>query len=412
MMKSKLLVSKDVLRADYLGCYGNKIYKTPNIDKLAAEGTIYTRYYTAATSSAMSYTSMFSGLNIYELDRKLFANVEKFTQCPTLFEKMEDKGYETHVIWDSKWYSSSRKKSNVYDERTKFHNLEIRQDVGPHFNRNKNDTRIAVNRVDSPVKKIVDEVKLIVADSVKPTFIWIHSPHVYDGFTGYGSDIELHDELIGELNDIFDGDVLISADHGHMNGERGIPCYGHHVYEGTIRIPLITPNYFNMSHFDEPISNIQLTDLILNETVVKQEFIYSDSRYMMQPDRRLAIIKNEYKYIYNKMDKSEELYDLLLDSKEDVNLLVDKLEDLERFKEYYLDEIYFYPKWEKAKAAYTELKAEKERIWKVGGGKGAELLAKAKYLKVRGVFNSLLNSSKSSKVTKSRWNSLVKARNY
>lgn len=36
----------DQLRRDALGCYGNEICKTPNLDRLAAEGTRFLQAYT------------------------------------------------------------------------------------------------------------------------------------------------------------------------------------------------------------------------------------------------------------------------------------------------------------------------------------------------------------------------------
>ena len=56
-----VLISKDVLRKDYLPCYGNKYWKTPNIDYLVQNGIVFDRHYTAAPSTAMSFTSMFTG---------------------------------------------------------------------------------------------------------------------------------------------------------------------------------------------------------------------------------------------------------------------------------------------------------------------------------------------------------------
>ena len=72
-MKNILLLSKEIFRPnDYLSCYGSTLYHTPNIDKLAKKGTVFTNFYTAAPSSAMSFTSMFSGLNPFETKRKNF----------------------------------------------------------------------------------------------------------------------------------------------------------------------------------------------------------------------------------------------------------------------------------------------------------------------------------------------------
>lgn len=35
-----------------LGCYGQKIIKTPNIDRLAEEGMLFTQHYSGCTVSA------------------------------------------------------------------------------------------------------------------------------------------------------------------------------------------------------------------------------------------------------------------------------------------------------------------------------------------------------------------------
>ena len=68
-MNQIILISKDVLRQDNFSCYGSKVLNTPNIDDLAKNGTIFRHHYTAAPSSAMAYTCMFSGLFVHELNR-------------------------------------------------------------------------------------------------------------------------------------------------------------------------------------------------------------------------------------------------------------------------------------------------------------------------------------------------------
>ena len=108
-MNDILLISKDALRVDSLSCYGGTIWNTPNIDSLAKSGTIFRNYYTAAPASAMAYSCMFSGLNPYELERSKYTEVKPFDQCPTLFDIMNEKGYENHVIWDERWYHHSWK---------------------------------------------------------------------------------------------------------------------------------------------------------------------------------------------------------------------------------------------------------------------------------------------------------------
>jgi arylsulfatase A-like enzyme len=365
-IKNTLLISKDVLRADYLSCYGSNIYKTPNIDKLAYNGTIFTRFYTAAPSSGMAYTAMFSGMDIYQMNRKYFGNVRQFDQCTTLFQDLETQGYATHVIWDKKWYNSSRKKAMVFSNKTMFHNLEIAQHVGPHatYDRDSSGRIIKKQNVD-PISDIIGEI-IKICKIKGHHFIWLHCPHCFIGCNGYGTDINVFDTLVGNIISNYEGDIFLTADHGHMNGEKGFYCYGFHVYEGAVHIPLITPNYFNKNIIDTPYSNIQIKNLILERKLKPQPFIYSDSQYYLQLDRKLMIIKEYFKYIFNKHSCIEELYDLAFDPHENINLLQESVIDKQRLSKYYLDEVFYYSNWNAAKEAYKLLRKEKERIWRTG----------------------------------------------
>ena len=56
-----LLIMSDDLTATALSCYGNKICQTPNIDRLAASGTRFTRAFCNATYCGPSRASMLSG---------------------------------------------------------------------------------------------------------------------------------------------------------------------------------------------------------------------------------------------------------------------------------------------------------------------------------------------------------------
>ncbi len=149
-----------------------------------------------------------------------------------------------------------------------------------------------------------------------------------------------------------------------MNLDHGIPVYGFHVYEGTIKIPLITPRFRDLREIDYPTSHAQLKRLILDRSVEPQEYIFSDTSYWRQHKRRLSMIKGKYKYVYSNMDRSEQLYDLDWDPQEKVNLLIDGYLDLNRRSLYKLDEIYFYPHWDHAAEAYQDLHEKKGDVWR------------------------------------------------
>ena len=133
---SILLFTKDAFCTEYLPCYGNKYWqgKTPNLDELIAKGTLFTRFYTAAPSSAMSYMAMFTGKYPYEQNISEYVPLVKSYSGQTLFDKAMERGFDCHVIWDEIWMKTSYVHSLCYGEQTKFHPLHgLRQGVGFHY---------------------------------------------------------------------------------------------------------------------------------------------------------------------------------------------------------------------------------------------------------------------------------------
>ncbi len=56
-IKNVLFIVSDDLKANVLGCYGNKVCKTPNIDKLASEGVVFNSAYSQGVVCGPSRTS-------------------------------------------------------------------------------------------------------------------------------------------------------------------------------------------------------------------------------------------------------------------------------------------------------------------------------------------------------------------
>lgn len=61
-MKNILLIVVDTLRPDHLGCYGYGRATSPNLDRIASQGTILTSLWSASNFTAPAFTSLFTGL--------------------------------------------------------------------------------------------------------------------------------------------------------------------------------------------------------------------------------------------------------------------------------------------------------------------------------------------------------------
>ncbi|MCF8432267.1 MAG: sulfatase, partial [Melioribacteraceae bacterium] len=86
-----LFIPVDDLRPE-LGCYGNEIIKTPNIDKLAGEGVIFKRTYCQQAVCNPSRASLLTGLRpdsirVWDLQTKLRDNVPDVVTLPQYFKQ-------------------------------------------------------------------------------------------------------------------------------------------------------------------------------------------------------------------------------------------------------------------------------------------------------------------------------------
>ena len=57
------ILADDLGRAD-IGCFGQEKIETPNIDRLAAEGMVFTNHYSGQAVSAPSRCALFTGLHM------------------------------------------------------------------------------------------------------------------------------------------------------------------------------------------------------------------------------------------------------------------------------------------------------------------------------------------------------------
>ena len=366
MQNMIFLYSKDAMSMENFSRYGNRYWKTPNFDEMAQKGTEFLRHYTAATSTSMAFSAMLTGKNPYEFtDRKFYTHVQP-TQFETIFSRLQAEGYDCHILWSPDYMIGAWPYVRCFgnESKTHIHVLEIQQTCGiqrPHdFTLERNDTLLEKTK-----RLIYDEL-----NSIPPApkqFIWMHLPHVLRGRCSYGDDIDIFDEILGFVRKKYgDESIYITADHGHMNLHKNIAGYGFHVYELTCHVPLITPCINGLKKVERITSHTDLMNIILEGRIPKHDYVLTDTLYYCQPNRKLAVIGQRYKYIYNKRSRTEELYDLEWDPQERYNLLERDRYDNDRSELKRITELYFYPYHFEAIEALKGLRAKKAEIWRNG----------------------------------------------
>lgn len=361
-----LLITKDAMCRDYLPTYGNRYWngKTPNIDELANKGTIFERYYTAAPSTVMAFRSMVTGKFAHETLFSDYIPMDISESPSDLFNMAKSYGYNGHLIWDQKWVRMVLRYGDCFGHNITIHNIEgLNQPVGPHC-----DHRVSLENDDQLLSQTIANLEKVVneiCESEDNIFLWIHLPHVISGRTGYGEDIDAFDKCIGMLRKYFNDDrIYISADHGNMDGYHGKYSYGFDVYQPAIAIPLIAPRINGMQRCLYNVSNVDIKTIIFEHRIPEREYIFSDCAYYAQPHRKLAIVKDDFVYIYNKKDKTEELYDLQYDWYERCNMISDLFFDKDRKLNTLISEVYFSPNWKQAVKIREEFRKKKNEIWR------------------------------------------------
>ncbi|CAN5695311.1 arylsulfatase [soil metagenome] len=100
------ILSDDVAMGD-LGCYGQKLIKTPNLDRMASEGTRFTQAYSGTSVCAPSRSSLLTGLHMGHCPVRSNREIGAEGQLPlpegtlTAAQVLKQQGYKTACI--GKW---------------------------------------------------------------------------------------------------------------------------------------------------------------------------------------------------------------------------------------------------------------------------------------------------------------------
>jgi len=244
-----LIVTIDTLRADHLGCYGNRDVATPNIDRWAREGAMAPNATVHVPLTRPSHASIFTGL--YPAQHGIRDNISRALapEVPTLAEAFKAAGFRTSAFVSSIVLSAQSGLGRGFDE------FSDRFELGADAADEARFLDILEKRGDVATGEAVVWLDAHAADR---TFTWVHlyDPHLpYEPPEPYASryadrpydgEVAWSDELIGRLDAALSRSgirdqtlVVLTSDHGEGLGDHHEPVHGFFVYESTLRVPLI-----------------------------------------------------------------------------------------------------------------------------------------------------------------------------
>jgi len=114
-----LFITTDEQRFDTISAGGNKFIQTPNLDRMAGQGVVFTRTYCQAPLCQPSRASLLTGRYIHDHGctwNKSLMNPE----WPTMAKQLQKKGYHTAVIGKTHFYDRPPAKSLDFRENAYF----------------------------------------------------------------------------------------------------------------------------------------------------------------------------------------------------------------------------------------------------------------------------------------------------
>lgn len=344
-----ILITIDTVRADHLGCYGNKNIQTPTLDALARDGTVFERAIAQVPLTWPSHAVILTGTYPFQNGVQDFTGQPLAPKFRSVAQAFKQRGYATGAVvsafvLDRSW--GLARGFDFYDDA--FSAETFRQkDVG-----------LVDRRAEESVTHAIDWLRR----AHRPFFFWLHlydphSPydppepyrsqyrdHPYDGEIAY-ADHELG-RLIAFLrqNQLYDRSLIIClSDHGESLGEHGEDEHGFFLYNSTVHIPLIVkppagsrsrtarvpwpvettavaPTLLRLAGITDVIQKQFHSRGLLDEKTAKEDGAYSETFYPFSSfgwSPLHALETSRYHYIDAPVP---ELYDLEADPAETNNL--------------------------------------------------------------------------------------------
>ena len=241
-----ILISMDTTRSDHLGCYGHPFIRTPNIDRLAAEGATFLQCTSSVPITLPSHGSMLTGVHPPVHGARDNGLFHIHQDNLTIAETMQAQGYTT--LAQVAAYVLNREFGlnqgfDVYGD--KYEVAQHPQD-SKRFLVYRNAEEICTRTLET-LREHVDERFFFFVHFFDP-----HQPYepperfLNQYAEHYVSEIAYVDEQIGRLlagmeelgldrNTL----IILTSDHGEGRGQHNEDTHASFIYDSTLSVPLI-----------------------------------------------------------------------------------------------------------------------------------------------------------------------------
>ncbi|MDO6436676.1 sulfatase [Cyclobacterium sp. 1_MG-2023] len=280
-----LIVSED--NSSDLGCYGNDLVYTPNLDRLSQNGVKFLNAYTTYAVCSPSRSSIFTGLYPHQNGQLGWAThyYGLYSGVKVLPNYLKQSGYRTGILGKIHVNPAERfdfdfealPGSNFQKESLKDYALKakefVNQSEDPYF--------LMVNFPDAhlPFQNEVEGLptQKVDRDKIKNTlpFVGVNNERLLDETEAYYNCMNRLDESIGmlldSLGDLSNTCIIYLSDHGAQFSRGKLTNY-----EGGLKVPFIIsyPEVIKESGSsrDELISVIDILPTVLDLTETKGDF--------------------------------------------------------------------------------------------------------------------------------------------
>ena len=244
--RNLVLITIDTLRADRLGCYGNRSVETPNLDRLSRDGAMAVQASVHVPLTRPSHVSIFTGLHPAEHGIRDNVSPALRSDVPTLAAVLHGSGFRTAAFVSSIVLSRQSGLARGFDE------------YSDRFEAGGDDARFLntiQKRGDGPTAEAVGWLQ---SQGAGRFFVWLHLYDPHDPYEPpepyraryadrlYDGEVAWSDELVGRVDAALErrgrrGDTLlvVTSDHGEGLDEHGEAVHGFFIYETTLRVPLL-----------------------------------------------------------------------------------------------------------------------------------------------------------------------------